>query len=725
MAYEDGSVIIKIDADDKDAQRKLDKLSEKIEKTEDSLSQKKEKQSAIKVELDDARRSAEETWAEIQRLNEEISKLKDTGDIAGIKHPIGLAEAQASLKEQERVLKQQDAEAARLGAQYDKITDEINAGTESLEQMKAEAGELVQRLTQSPGIMERMDAATKRVDKTMDKLKNRLMSTLKSALVFSVLYKGLSMFRDYLGRALSTSKEFTAATAQLKGNLLVAFQPLWQVIIPALTQLVRLASAAAAALARLFAFLSGKSLGSLKDSAQAMTDEANAIGGAGGAAKDAGKQLAAFDEINKLEDNSGGGGSGGAAEALDTSGLDVYDEKLQNILELVLAIAAGLLTWKIAKQFNADTKTAIGLALAMGGAVYYIQAFFDAWNNGLDGGNLEKMIIGMGAAMAGLTLVFGKNGAAIGLLIGSISLLVSGFHDISASGVVTGNSLAAVETALIGIGLALSLLTGNWIPAVLGGLAALVVGFALTGEHSEEAIQGIQNICEGFAKFFAGDFKEGISQVWEGIKQLFSAGFKTIGDKINEFDAAVTNKVMGFVDNIVNKIQSFFGNIVEGIKGFIENTKALLSMLGAAWSYTWNGIFESVKGFANRILEAIENMVNLAVSAVNSISISIPDWVPFVGGNTFSPNLSEVKLPRLASGAVIPPNREFMAVLGDQKSGTNIETPLATMIQAFKQAMAETGGGQVIENVMILDGEVIYRNQKRIAKNHGVSLVGD
>ena len=51
-----------------------------------------------------------------------------------------------------------------------------------------------------------------------------------------------------------------------------------------------------------------------------------------------------------------------------------------------------------------------------------------------------------------------------------------------------------------------------------------------------------------------------------------------------------------------------------------------------------------------------------------------------------------LKIPHLAQGAVIPANREFMAVLGDQKSGTNIETPLETMVQAFRQALAESGG---------------------------------
>ena len=51
-------------------------------------------------------------------------------------------------------------------------------------------------------------------------------------------------------------------------------------------------------------------------------------------------------------------------------------------------------------------------------------------------------------------------------------------------------------------------------------------------------------------------------------------------------------------------------------------------------------------------------------------------------------------MPYLAKGAVIPPNNKFIAMLGDQTSGTNIETPLATMVQAFETALDNRGGAE-------------------------------
>ena len=103
--------------------------------------------------------------------------------------------------------------------------------------------------------------------------------------------------------------------------------------------------------------------------------------------------------------------------------------------------------------------------------------------------------------------------------------------------------------------------------------------------------------------------------------------------------------------------------------------------------------------------------VNFIIKAINKISFDVPDWVPVIGGKKFGFNLkevSEVKIPRLAQGGVIPPNSEFMAILGDQKRGTNIETPLDTMIQAFKTALAESGGGMPSEiKVVLPNGKVL------------------
>ena len=78
------------------------------------------------------------------------------------------------------------------------------------------------------------------------------------------------------------------------------------------------------------------------------------------------------------------------------------------------------------------------------------------------------------------------------------------------------------------------------------------------------------------------------------------------------------------------------------------------------------------------------------------------------------PDISNFNIPALAQGAVIPPNREFLAVLGDQRSGTNIEAPLETIKQALAEVMQSQCGGEIVVNITTtLDGRVLARNQVR------------
>ena len=97
----------------------------------------------------------------------------------------------------------------------------------------------------------------------------------------------------------------------------------------------------------------------------------------------------------------------------------------------------------------------------------------------------------------------------------------------------------------------------------------------------------------------------------------------------------------------------------------------------------FNGVLGTVNGLINRL---------------NNIKfkITVPDWVPKIGGSWWGFNGFSIPtigtIPMLASGAVIPPRSEFLAVLGDQKNGRNLETPEDLLRQIVRE---ETGGNQV------------------------------
>ena len=94
----------------------------------------------------------------------------------------------------------------------------------------------------------------------------------------------------------------------------------------------------------------------------------------------------------------------------------------------------------------------------------------------------------------------------------------------------------------------------------------------------------------------------------------------------------------------------------------------------------------------NGLVSGCCNGLNALIRAINKINFTIPEWVPKFGGEKIGFNLKEVsvpKIPYLAKGAVIPPNAPFLAMLGDQKHGTNIEAPLSTIQEAVALVMED------------------------------------
>lgn len=276
----------------------------------------------------------------------------------------------------------------------------------------------------------------------------------------------------------------------------------------------------------------------------------------------------------------------------------------------------------------------------------------------------------------------------------NVASLIQGIVTALVTFITTGGLATTVATAL---GVAINLLTSP-ITLVTLAIGAIIAVIALLITHWDEVKAAATTACEAIKSAFTGAL-EAIKGAWENAVEFFSGLWETVK------------------------------GIFKGAMDFISNTFV------SAWNNAWNGVQRTFTAVWNGIVSALETAVNFIIdginwiiSGLNQISFSFPSWVPSVGGKTFGiniPLLDSVKLPRLAQGAVIPPNREFLAVLGDQKQGTNIEAPLSTIEKALENVMNRRGysGGQVIENVLTLDGEVIYRNQKKTSRQHGISLV--
>lgn len=552
------------------------------------------------------------------------------------------------------------SEFNKTASEVEKLNSKLTNTSEKISDAKTQAADLAQQIegrNKGAGIR----AATEAASKSMDNFGKRISSVVRSALVFTAITQALAKVREWVKSVVMTNSEARESIAQLKGALLTLAQPLVSVVVPAFTMLVRVITAVINQISRLVALISGKSVKASANAAKSLNKETKALKGTGGAAKKAASDLAAFDEINQLSgdtaDSAGGGGVSADDITPDFSYMDEISDKLKKIADAVMLIAAGLALWKLGSSLPGALGKILtklgGILIAVGGLILLWESLSDAWNNGVNWKNLLGSLAGTAALAGGLALAFGKVGAGIGLVIAGAAMIITAFKDICDNGANLQNTLMLIS-GIVATGLGFFFLTGSVIPLVVAGIAGIVVAIlALTGNLTEFARNLKDNILGGIIQFIKGVFTGNWKSAWEGVKKVFS------------------------------------------------------------------GIWNSIVIIAESAINAVIKGLNWLISKINTIKFTVPSWVPGVGGKSIGghiSSLSEVRLPRLATGAVIPPNKEFLAVLGDQKSGTNIETPLATMVDAFKQAMAESGGGATTV-VIQLDGKEIARSTVKNINN--------
>jgi hypothetical protein len=503
-----------------------------------------------------------------------------------------------------------------------------------------------------------------------------LREILSGALVFNLLSAGLREMTSYFGAALKSNNEFSTSFARLKGALLTAFQPIYEVVLPALIQLMRILTALVQVVGNFFAAITGKSSAQMAKNAKALNKEAAAIGGVGDAAEEASKQLMGFDEINRIDSPSVSAGGAGAGNDISPNfdPIEITPD-LERILALIGAIGAGLLAWRIASSFTESLSLAAGLGISIGSALFYAYNWADAFANGISWDNLSGMLLSIIALAGGLALAFGPTGAAIGLLVTSIGLLVLSIKEWIATGELSSEACAALVAGITGIGTAISLFTGNWIPLLIAEIVAFVVAAKTKGEE----IKAIFNqIVSWFKDTFLRDWTE-----------IFG---ERLGTELNLF--------FQMCAGILDGLEIMFG-------GFIDFIQAVFA---GNWAAAWYGLWDVARGAVNGVVSVVNAMIASITNGINALFrlLSFKIQLPNGGSIGWSlPQFSAPQIPYLAAGAVIPPNKEFMAVLGDQSHGRNLEAPEGLI----RQIVREESGGKNVKVEIEFTGSLAYLAQ--------------
>lgn len=202
-------------------------------------------------------------------------------------------------------------------------------------------------------------------------------------------------------------------------------------------------------------------------------------------------------------------------------------------------------------------------------------------------------------------------------------------------------------------------------------------------------------------------------QVWDWIKSKFEA----FSNWLNDVFTKDWSEAFGFLGDILNATLRNIRNVWDGVKqtfsGIID---FITGVFTGNWKKAWNGVknifsgvFNAFSGIVKAPLNAVIGLINAAISGLNRISVTIPDWVPIWGGNHYGINLP--KIPYLARGT-----DDFaggLAYINESGRGELVNLPNGTQViphdisARYARETARANSGMMIDLEGILEGVVI------------------
>lgn len=261
---------------------------------------------------------------------------------------------------------------------------------------------------------------------------------------------------------------------------------------------------------------------------------------------------------------------------------------------------------------------------------------------------------------------------------------------------------------------------GEWFSGVWESVSKFAgTAWNFIGETANAAWTAIKSVWSSVTDWFK-------AYVVEPIKAAFSAVWTNIGTLAGEAWTQISgvwaNVTAWFSDTIINPLVGAFTSAWDSISGMASDAWAgikdvfgaigswlssnvgdpLRSTFGNALDWVqekWQNVFDAISSFVtgvintiigglNGLLEGATIGINGLIDGANLMGSIVPGWVGI-------PTVGAPQIPYLATGAVIPPNSQFLAVLGDQKSGRNIEAP-EDLIRKIVREESGTKSGQTI-----------------------------
>ncbi len=714
----DGTITFSTALDNKQLEKELQSTLKKINSLEKSISEMGSGRNALAEQ-------AKEMGAQLDAAKQKLYEMQSAAKGVYSKETIA---------DQKTLVSGLQSEWNKINSRVDSYDQKIKNATARLADEKEHYSDISEQIDKANGKSTKMQDSIERVGMSVEKIGNRIKNLFRRVFLFSVLTSAFRSFRTWLGNVIQSNSEAAASIAQLKGALLTLAQPIVEVIIPAFTALVNIVTKVVTALATLVSWIFGKTISQSKEAAKNLNKETKALGGVGSAANEAKRQLAAFDEINQLvQETSSGGGGGSSTDASfdfdETSFLKNLPNWLKNLAaDLQIKIKdlkfdwdrgnilhnkdawiialSGILGAVLGGMFGGLHGAVIGLLL--GAAIGLIGCtLLDKTSNPEKYKRLAIValtsILGavLGAKFGGLT------GATLGLLLGlSIGLVSLDFIDGKFEGWNSQDTFLTVMTAIL----------GAVIGSIFGGFAGGVIGLVVGAAISIKALNWIRKLDNPsndkvlFTTTIITLLSTIIGTIFGGfvggaIGLVVGLGISIAAVQFdNSIDAATKTKAAAILKTVMlGIIGALIGAAIGGVVGGIVGGVVGITLgLAIHWGdITTDSVPRRGGFYANRG----------KTSAISKPSSGF-------GGGGVSAQSSSLRVPALAQGAVIPPNREFMAVLGDQTSGNNIEAPESLIRQIVREETQTSANNDLLREILsaIREGKVMMVDSVQFAK---------
>lgn len=303
----------------------------------------------------------------------------------------------------------------------------------------------------------------------------------------------------------------------------------------------------------------------------------------------------------------------------------------------------------------------------------------------------------------------------------------------------------------------------------VGVIAALVGAFTEAWNSSEEFRESISRMVDSVGKLMKDlwdvfepifdSIKDALKNIWdETLQPLLSDIIKLVADIISAVQpiisfllkvlAPVIQTVATFVLSIITTVINTIGGVLDGI---IQILDGIINFVAGVFTLNWKRAWEGIKsifkgiwtalssvlkaplniiiGMINAVLKGITTVVNYAIKGINKLKITVPDWVPGIGGKKFGFNISELttyQIPTLATGGVV--DSPTYSLIGEGAYPEAV-VPLGNspqmkeLIDKIAEAVDNKPDDDVpVQVTMYLDGDIIYRNQQKVSRRRGVNF---